>query len=178
MKTCGMTGEVVGKAASVAIRHDTTPRGVSEKHEIDAREIDRDVAKPFEPGRDPPRLGPRQQLHAEGGEADRRPRPIEGERIRIGPLAKHVGEHWHPPRGKLHADPGAGAWFHEQFDGGVSGIVVGDPGNASGFEPIPICRFRRKENPFAGMPRGLGREPALLEHEDSLDVHPLRAAET
>jgi hypothetical protein len=28
------------------------------------------------------------------------------------------------------------------------------------------------------MPRGLGREPALLEHEDSLDVHPLRAAET
>jgi hypothetical protein len=32
MKTCGMTGEVVAKAASVAIRHDTTPRGVSEKH--------------------------------------------------------------------------------------------------------------------------------------------------
>jgi len=32
MKTCGMMGEVVGKAASVAVRHDTTPRGVYEKH--------------------------------------------------------------------------------------------------------------------------------------------------
>ena len=32
MKTCGMMGEVVGKAASVAIRHGTTPRGVYEKH--------------------------------------------------------------------------------------------------------------------------------------------------
>jgi hypothetical protein len=32
MKTCGMMGEVVGKAASVALRHGTTPRGVYEKH--------------------------------------------------------------------------------------------------------------------------------------------------
>ncbi|NBV44248.1 MAG: FAD-dependent oxidoreductase [Planctomycetia bacterium] len=32
MKTCGMMGEVVGKAASVAIRHHTTPRGVYEKY--------------------------------------------------------------------------------------------------------------------------------------------------
>ena len=32
MKTCGMMGEVVGKAASVAIRHGATPRGVYEKH--------------------------------------------------------------------------------------------------------------------------------------------------
>jgi|688.fasta_scaffold106074_2 hypothetical protein len=32
MKTCGMMGEVVGKAASVAIKHGTTPRGVYEKH--------------------------------------------------------------------------------------------------------------------------------------------------
>lgn len=32
MKTCGMMGEVVGKAASVAIRHGTTPRGVYETH--------------------------------------------------------------------------------------------------------------------------------------------------
>ena len=32
MKTCGMMGEVVGKAASVAARHDTTPRGVYERH--------------------------------------------------------------------------------------------------------------------------------------------------
>ena len=32
MKTCGMMGEVVGKAASLAVRHGTTPRGVYEKH--------------------------------------------------------------------------------------------------------------------------------------------------
>ena len=32
MKTCGMMGEVVGKAASVAIKHNTDPRGVYEKH--------------------------------------------------------------------------------------------------------------------------------------------------
>ncbi len=32
MKTCGMMGEVVGKAASVAVRHHTTPRGVYEKY--------------------------------------------------------------------------------------------------------------------------------------------------
>jgi hypothetical protein len=38
MKTCGMMGEVVGKAASVAVRHGTTPRGVYERHwpEMDA----------------------------------------------------------------------------------------------------------------------------------------------
>ncbi|MFM7244264.1 MAG: FAD-dependent oxidoreductase [Planctomycetaceae bacterium] len=38
MKTCGMMGEVVGKAASVAVRHGTTPRGVHEHHwpEMDA----------------------------------------------------------------------------------------------------------------------------------------------
>ncbi len=32
MKTCGMMGEVVGKAASVAVRHHTTPRGVYERY--------------------------------------------------------------------------------------------------------------------------------------------------
>ena len=32
MKTCGMMGEVVGKAVSVAVRHGTTPRGVYENH--------------------------------------------------------------------------------------------------------------------------------------------------
>ena len=30
MRTCGMMGEVVGKAAWIAVRHDTTPRGVYE----------------------------------------------------------------------------------------------------------------------------------------------------
>lgn len=32
MRTCGMTGEVVGMAASLAARYDATPRGVYEKH--------------------------------------------------------------------------------------------------------------------------------------------------
>jgi hypothetical protein len=32
MKTCGMMGEVVGKAASVAVKHGTGPRGVYEHH--------------------------------------------------------------------------------------------------------------------------------------------------
>ncbi|MFD0894258.1 FAD-dependent oxidoreductase [Luteolibacter ambystomatis] len=32
MRTTGMMGEIVGKAASIAVRHRTTPRGVYEKH--------------------------------------------------------------------------------------------------------------------------------------------------
>lgn len=32
MRTCGMMGEVVGKAAWICVRHDTTPRGVYERH--------------------------------------------------------------------------------------------------------------------------------------------------
>ena len=32
MRTCGMMGEVVGKAAWICVRHETTPRGVYEKH--------------------------------------------------------------------------------------------------------------------------------------------------
>jgi ribulose 1,5-bisphosphate synthetase/thiazole synthase len=32
MRTCGMIGEVVGKAAWICIRHETTPRGVYEKY--------------------------------------------------------------------------------------------------------------------------------------------------
>ena len=39
MKTCGMMGEVDGKAASLASRHDTTPRGVYEKHWADMDEL-------------------------------------------------------------------------------------------------------------------------------------------
>jgi hypothetical protein len=39
MKTCGMMGEVVGKAASVAIKHATTPRGVYEKHWAEMDEL-------------------------------------------------------------------------------------------------------------------------------------------
>jgi hypothetical protein len=32
MRTCGMMGEVVGKAAAICVRHKTTPRGVYENH--------------------------------------------------------------------------------------------------------------------------------------------------
>ena len=32
MRTTGMMGEIVGKAAWIAVRHDTTPRGVHERH--------------------------------------------------------------------------------------------------------------------------------------------------
>lgn len=32
MRTCGMMGETVGKAAWICVRHDTTPRGVYERH--------------------------------------------------------------------------------------------------------------------------------------------------
>ncbi len=32
MRTCGMMGEIVGKAAWIAVRHNTTPRGVYENH--------------------------------------------------------------------------------------------------------------------------------------------------
>lgn len=39
MKTCGMMGEVVGKAASLAVKHDTTPRGVYEKHWAEMDEL-------------------------------------------------------------------------------------------------------------------------------------------
>jgi hypothetical protein len=39
MKTCGMMGEVVGKAASVAVKHGTTPRGVYENHWAELDEL-------------------------------------------------------------------------------------------------------------------------------------------
>jgi len=39
MKTCGMMGEVVGKAASVAVKHGTTPRGVYEQHWGEMQEL-------------------------------------------------------------------------------------------------------------------------------------------
>ena len=32
MRTCGMMGEIVGKAAWICVRHRTTPRGVYEAH--------------------------------------------------------------------------------------------------------------------------------------------------
>jgi hypothetical protein len=32
MRTCGMMGEIVGKAAWICVRHGTTPRGVYENH--------------------------------------------------------------------------------------------------------------------------------------------------
>jgi hypothetical protein len=32
MRTCGMMGEIIGKAAWIAVRHETSPRGVYERH--------------------------------------------------------------------------------------------------------------------------------------------------
>ena len=32
MKTCGMMGEVVGKAAALCIKHNTSPRGIYANH--------------------------------------------------------------------------------------------------------------------------------------------------
>jgi len=32
MRTCGMMGEIVGKAAWISVRHKTSPRGVYQKH--------------------------------------------------------------------------------------------------------------------------------------------------
>ncbi len=39
MKTCGMMGEVVGKAASLAVKHGSTPRGVYENHWAEMDEL-------------------------------------------------------------------------------------------------------------------------------------------
>jgi hypothetical protein len=39
MRTCGMMGEVVGKAAYVAVKHDTTPRGVYEQYFAELKEL-------------------------------------------------------------------------------------------------------------------------------------------
>jgi hypothetical protein len=32
MRTCGMMGEIVGKAAWICVRHQTSPRGVYQDH--------------------------------------------------------------------------------------------------------------------------------------------------
>jgi hypothetical protein len=39
MKTCGMMGEIVGKAASICIKHKTNPRGVYTNHVPDLHEL-------------------------------------------------------------------------------------------------------------------------------------------
>lgn len=39
MKTCGMMGEIVGKAAAICVREQTTPRGVGEKHYAGLQEL-------------------------------------------------------------------------------------------------------------------------------------------
>ncbi len=39
MRTCGMMGEIVGKAAWIAVRHETSPRGVYEKHLMTLQEL-------------------------------------------------------------------------------------------------------------------------------------------
>lgn len=42
MRTCGMMGETVGKAAWIAVRHDTTPRGVYQSHLDQLQELMRE----------------------------------------------------------------------------------------------------------------------------------------
>lgn len=49
MRTCGMMGEIVGKAAWISVRHETTPRGVYEKHLPLLREL---MAQPGKMRRD------------------------------------------------------------------------------------------------------------------------------
>jgi hypothetical protein len=39
MRTCGMMGEVVGKAAYIAVKHTTTPRGVYEQYLSELKEL-------------------------------------------------------------------------------------------------------------------------------------------
>jgi len=39
MKTCGMMGEIVGKAASICIKKDTKPRGIYAKHLSELHEL-------------------------------------------------------------------------------------------------------------------------------------------
>ncbi len=39
MKTCGMMGEVVGKAAAICVQHDCTPRDVYESHLVELQEL-------------------------------------------------------------------------------------------------------------------------------------------
>ncbi len=49
MRTCGMMGETVGKAAWICVRHETTPRGVYEKHLPLLKEL---MQQPGSAGRD------------------------------------------------------------------------------------------------------------------------------
>ena len=39
MRTCGMMGEIVGKAASICVSQATTPRGVYESHLSQLQEL-------------------------------------------------------------------------------------------------------------------------------------------
>jgi hypothetical protein len=39
MKTCGMMGEIVGKAASICIKNSTNPRGVYTNHLTQLHEL-------------------------------------------------------------------------------------------------------------------------------------------
>ncbi len=46
MRTCGMMGEIVGKAAAITLRRQTTPRGVYENHLDELKALMRTPAKP------------------------------------------------------------------------------------------------------------------------------------
>jgi hypothetical protein len=67
MRTCGMMGEVVGKAAAICVQQDTTPRGVYAQHLERLKELMRDrvTRRPRrEPGRVPLALA-RRRMGAE-----------------------------------------------------------------------------------------------------------------
>ncbi len=50
MRTCGMMGEVVGKAAYLCVSRETTPRGVYERYLDDLKDS---CASPVQPGANP-----------------------------------------------------------------------------------------------------------------------------
>lgn len=107
MRTCGMMGEVVGKAAWICVRHDTLPRGVYERHldllkalmsEPGAKRRDRldgelvlpkgyKVEVPPPPGLDPAKL--------EGIVIDDEASTLQGNWSNQGNLPGFVGEGYH-----------------------------------------------------------------------------------
>lgn len=63
--------------------------------ELNAREVDRDVAKSLQSHDHAAGLGPREQLHTEARQPDDRAGPVEGQRLGVGPALEQIGEHDH-----------------------------------------------------------------------------------
>ena len=154
MKTCGMMGEVVGKAASVAVKHGTTPRGVYEGHwqEMDellqlpgkARrasltdpiEIPDDALALAGPNGPMPGLDPEQLAAAKGGVVvDDRQARKEGHWIEGRGLQGYVGY------GYIYATPGSDAsasfTLHAPATGSYDVLVAWQPHENRG-SSVPI----------------------------------------